>query len=61
MLGGIPADRTSYNNSCEREYFTLGECTGLERPIIQTRYNNREYFTLGRCCGTERPIHMNKL
>ena len=34
----IRAERASHNNSCEREYFTLGGCAGPGRPL----YTNRE-------------------
>ena len=40
-----------------QKYFTLGGCTGPERPTITSL---KIYFTLGGCTGPERPIHTYK-
>ena len=33
----IRAERASHNNSCEREYFSLGGCAGPGRPLYTSR------------------------
>ena len=56
------AERTSYNN---REYFTVGGCTGLERPIHMSWENLPQWnifcycslFSLLMCIGRSRPAH----
>ena len=55
--------RASHNNSCEREYFSLGGCAGPETQIHRASHNNsceREYFSLGGCAGPERPLYTSK-
>ena len=62
VLKGQYTERASHNNSFEREYFTLGVCAGLKRPIHTSRENKLhiEYFTLGACAGLKRPVHMSR-